>query len=318
MFHGPKKFKKDASGDICGTTCHQSFCTIDHRWDDCILQIWEFPEKGALYVVGVDVAEGLGGEADYSVAWVNRVSQYPGGADVQVAMLRTNTIGPVELAQPVNFLGRWYNDALMVIEWNRFDSLATWVANYYQYPNVYRWKHPDSLKPLSNKLHWNTQSNTKARLWQWGVQGMRSREWIIQAREFADEMLTFQKDSYEDRTGSAEYGFHDDVVMAALIAYYGSHDSDFDPNFGAIKPSVPEGVMIGQSAYTLECQRCHAQYPVANPEELKICKECGCRLFRAKASGLASGLIPMDYDKTMADMEGSPLAEDGDTAYDET
>lgn len=217
LFHGPKTFKHDAAGAIIGTKCYQDYCTVDHRWDDCILQIWAFPEKGAVYAVGVDVAEGLGGEADYTVGWVNKVSQYPGGADVQVAMIRSNTIGPVEMALPINQLGRWYNDALMIIEWNRFDSLATQVANYYQYPNVYHWKHLDSIRPVSNKLHWNTQSNTKARLWQFGVRGMRSREWIIQAREFADEMLTFQKESYEDRSGNAEFGFHDDCLPEGVL-----------------------------------------------------------------------------------------------------
>lgn len=320
MFHGPKTFKYDETGAICGTKCHQDFCSIDHRWDDCILHIFEFPEKGAVYAVGVDVAEGLGGEADYTVGWVNKVSQYPGGQDLQVAVIRTNTVGPVEMALPINQLGRWYNDALMIIEWNRFDSLATWVANYYQYPNVYRWKHPDSINQKSNKMHWNTQSNTKARLWQWGVQGLRSRQWIIRSRGFADEMLTFQKESYEDRTGSAEFGFHDDLLMAALIAYYGSHDQDFDPNLGEIKIANPEQTILGQSAWVIECRKCGEQYGVANPEEKKLCNKCGGRIFQGKQSGVVQGAIPMSYDAVMADMESGRSGLDGsmETAYDET
>lgn len=326
VFHGPKEMVYNATGDLIGTKCHQDYCKIDHRWDDNYLQIWEFPAKGCVYAIGVDVAEGLGGEADYSVAWVNRVSQVPGGTDVQVAMLRSNTIGPVELAKPVNQLGRWYNDGLMIIEWNRYDSLATWVANFYQYPNVYRWKHPDSVNQKSNKMHWNTQSNTKARLWQWGVRGLRSGEWIIKAKEFYDEMLTFQKESYEDRSGSAEYGFHDDCVMSGLIAYYGSHDSDFDPNLGAIHVASSASDGPSSAAWTMTCRRCGAQYGVANPEELSECTECGqgalpgCKLFSGKQNTVVQGLIPPDYDKTMEDMAKgvNPLAEDSFYAYDES
>lgn len=288
-FHGVRDWKTGA--------CHQEWCKEDHRWDvdDQPLRIWEFPEEGCRYVVGVDVAEGLGGKADFSVAWVNRIGAGP-NPDVHVATYRSNIIDPAHFAAPVNFLGRWYNDALMSIEYNIYQTTADLVRIFYQYPNLFRWKRLDSQNPLSNSWHWLTQMNTKPKLWQNAVRRLRARLWVVQDKVFAHEIKRFQKEDYEDRAASAETHFHDDVVMAAMIASYTSHDLDWDEDLNCI-PSQNDAALISAGDYTMDCLRCKFVWSASNPEHLRGCPKCGCIMIHGKQNASAAPPRLLAYDE---------------------
>lgn len=260
-FHGVRHIIKNESGYPVSSTCWCEGCSKDHRWDDAPLKIWEWPIPGREYVLGADVAEGLGGDADYSVAWVNRVGT-PGSPDVHVATYRSNTIDPIGFSAPLNFIGRMFNTALMSIEVNKFDACAHAVRFNYQYPNLFRWKHYDSMNVLSNKVHWVTQYNTKPRLWQTGKRWLLGRQWVIQDEDCLEEMKTFQKDAYDDRGGSAGTGFYDDLIMAALIALYTSHDVDFDEATGTVplRGQVADGSLISVGEFEMQCSRCRSRW----------------------------------------------------------
>lgn len=250
--------------------CRVPGCAFDHAYDPNHLKVWEEPVENAQYVVGADVSEGLGGDADYSVAWVNRIGGF-GGVDTHVATFRCNEIGPIEFGDVLNFLGRWYNEALMSVEVNKYDSCFTQVRQYHMYPNNFRWKHVDATNMQSNKWGWWTTLTTKPRLYQTGSMWLRKRQWVIRDEEFYEEMLTFQKLDPEDRAVGSEAGFHDDVVMAALIALYTSHDLDWDENLQYVPTPNSKGGIVAGDQWAMSCGKCGFRWSATSPDSYKRC-----------------------------------------------
>lgn len=249
--------------------CRVNECPYDHAEEVNSLRVWEEPIPGYQYVVGGDVAEGLGGDADYSVAWVNRIGTF-GNPDVHVATFRSNEIDPIAFGDVLNFIGIWYNEALMSVEVNKFDSCFTRVRQFHMYSNNYRWKHVDSTNMLTNKWGWWTTQTTKPRLWQTAVQFLRQRLWIIRDEQCYEEMLTFQKESPEDRGASAEDNFNDDTIMAAMIALYTAHDMDWDENQQSI-PTMSKDGLIANDQWIMRCQACDHQWSASNPSVYRRC-----------------------------------------------
>ena len=303
-FHAPMKVKDTNGAEK--TICFQDWCKEDHTWDDRPLKIWELPEDGAKYTVGADVAEGLGGKADYSVAWINKVGNVR-SADVHVGTYRSNIIDPAHFAAPLVYLGRWYNEAMLSIEYNIYQTAGDLVRIFYQYPNLFRWKHYDSVRGLdSNKWHWLTQQNSKPQLWQTAVRRLRERTWIVKDSEFAFEMKRFQKEEYDSKRASAETNFHDDVVMAAMIALYTSHDLDWEDNVAEAEVANPGVVQSMDWICTCSRPVCKHEWPSQNPDREPGCPKCGCPMIRARKNikeGLTAklnweelGMDPKDVD----------------------
>ena len=214
-FHGcdPKNIRRNPQNNEYYEGCYLESCNADHSYGDAHgekpLRIWGEPEEGGVYVIGADVAEGLGGDADNSVGCVLKISTN-GGVDEQVAVWRSNTTDPIAFAHVLNYLGRWYNDAMMSIEVNRYDTTMSTIRFQLQYPNLYRWKHLDSLQILSNKLGWFTQSNSKPRLYQTFHRALLQKILIIRSENLCEEMKTFIKDDYQERAAGSERGSYDD------------------------------------------------------------------------------------------------------------
>lgn len=249
--------------------CRVKDCPYDHSDEINNLRVWELPIAGCNYVIGADVAEGLGGDADYSVAWVNRIGTF-GSPDVHVATFRSNEIDPISFGDLLNFLGLWYNEALMSVEVNKYDSCFTRVRQFHMYPNNFRWKHVDSTNMMSSKWGWWTTMTTKPRLWQTAVQFLKQRQWIIRDEQMYEEMLTFQKESPEDRGASAEDNFNDDTVMAGLIALYTAHDLDWDENQQSV-PTLANNGLIGNDQWFMSCIACGYKWSASNPSVYRRC-----------------------------------------------
>lgn len=306
-FHGVK-----SRGDI--VTCWCDGCTVDHTYDGAPLRIWEWPMPNYDYVIGADVSEGLSGESDYSVGCINRVGKAP-SADVQVAVYRSNTIDPIAFAKPLTQMGKMYNEAMLSIEYNKYDSCANTARFQLQYPNLFQWKHLDSTNPRATKVHWYTTMTTKPRLWQTMVKFLRERLYVIQDEVTANEMKTFQKDDFDDRSGSAGFGFFDDCLISAMIALYTAHETDFDENLGYIPIRKTREEIRGAFPWEMECTRCGATWGSANPNSEWNCpnEDCGCRIHTAKRTGVEESLPAKvdwnDMGKTAEEMaaEGSEL-----------
>jgi len=273
--------------------CVQEWCGVDHTFDvHKPVQIWEWPKANEEYVIGVDVAEGIG--QDYSVAFVNRKGRGQ-NSDVQVAMLRSNQIDAMEFAKPVVQLGYMYNEAMLSIEYN-YPTCADTVRIQYQYPNLYRWVHEDANRIFSNKWHWKTQSNNKPKLWQTGRRWLRGRQWVIRSETFLYEMKRFQKIGTEDKKAGAAPSFHDDVILAGLISLYTGHNLDSDEALTAsIRP--PTNADNAQTAdWLLTCLICNSTWGSSTPDK-QLCPNCNSFMVKGKANSVPGLKKELDWNE---------------------
>lgn len=280
--------------------CLLAGCNEDHRWDlERPLKIWELPEPDARYSIGVDVAEGLGGEHDFSVAWINKVGENM-SQDFHVATFRSNTTDCWSFALMLNILGRWYNEAQMAVEYNTYQTVGDVLLNTCQYPNLFRWKHYDAANPMhsSTKLHWITQSNTKPKLWSTAVHWLRQQIWVIRDREFAVEMKRFQKEFDDSKRAEAEEGWKDDVLMASMIALYTVHDVEYSEKYNWKGPTKKDTVASSQD-HRMKCMRltCGHEWFSANPEAEFDCPKCHCRVLTGKREKPLSTGVQFDFDE---------------------
>lgn len=252
--------------------CPVDGCDVDHRFDELPITLWNEPEPGGVYTLGVDVAEGLGGEGDYSTIFVNKVNQYF-GPDEQVASYRSNMVDPISFAFPIAALGRWYNEGMVSIEVNKYDTTFTWVRNQLQYTNLYRWKHVDSTNPHSNKWGWETNMKSRPRLYQTATKFLKAKMWMPKSKNFYREMQHFQKDDYEDRRVEHSLGEYDDELMAGMIALYCSHDMDYDDTLGMI-PIRRNSANINTFTWRMTCLRCHNEWGAMDPNSAYGCPKC--------------------------------------------
>jgi len=303
-FHGCNPYDKrinPSTGDYY-EACYLEGCNADHTYGDehgeSPLRIWREPERDAKYVIGADVAEGLGGDADYSVGVVLKVNQH-GGPDEQVAVFRSNTIDPIGFAHVLNHLGLWYcgqeSGAMMSIEVNRYDTTMSTIRFQLQYPNLYRWKHLDSLNPLTNKLGWFTQANSKPRLYQTLRRALQQRIVYIYSRNCAEEMKTFVKDDYDERGAGSEGDSHDDELMALMIALYCAHEGDWDDNLGQV--NFKRELTLEEAAWHFSCDSCALIWPANHIQDQAQCPRCGSMMIRATPNRNAN----------TADKQGNPF-----------
>lgn len=290
-FHGcnPRNPRLHAATNEYYDGCFCEGCDQNHEYGDengeTPLQIWKEPEKDAEYCIGADVSEGLGGEADYSVGFILKVSR-TGGADEQVGVFRSNLIDPVAFAQVLNFLGRAYNDAMMCIELNRYDTCGNWVRFQCQYPNLYRWKHLDSINPLSNKLGWLTTASTKPRLYQTLKRWLQFKLIVLYSRNLASELKTFTKDDYDERGAGSESGSYDDEAIACMIALYCAHESDWDDSVGQL--AIKRELTMEEAPWWMSCAACQLIWPARNSLE-KQCPRCGCMVITGRPNRNQAG-----------------------------
>jgi hypothetical protein len=303
-FHGsnPSSSKPNPNNGRRYDPCYQTDCTQDHEYGDHHnerpLQVWEDAVDGAEYMIGADVAEGLGGNFDYSVAAVLKVGRKPPFHDHIVAVWRSNTTDTIEFAKVLNALGRRYNECCISVEVNRYDTTLMWLRTQLQYPNLYRWKHVDSLNPTSNKIGWLTTMSSKPRLWQIARTYMQQKTLHCYSKNFAMELLTFTKEDYEGRGANAEGGCTDDEIMASLIAVYCAHDNDWDENLSNVR--ILKALTMEEATWRITCQRCELTWPANEPPNGKVssegqlddssqCSRCGCRVLTAERNKQAEG-----------------------------
>ena len=123
--------------------------------------IWEWPEDGVHYCVGVDSSQGVRG-GDYSVIKAVRSDTLE-----EVAMWK-GYIDPRELGRKAGWVGWMYNTAFLVVEANRDGQSVIWELKEMGYPNMYRTTTYDRIagETVINKtLGFNTTLKTRPWLW---------------------------------------------------------------------------------------------------------------------------------------------------------
>lgn len=193
------------------------------------LLVWEPPRKGFLYVVSVDVSNGVG--LDNSVIDVTRVGTLREG-DEQVAQFVTDHVEPDDLAQFIDPIGRLYTGrdslpAMVAIECN---GLGLGTQSHLQkvigYPNFYIWQTMDSRDPskaFTQRIGWWTSQRSRPLIVGGYYHAIKTvdpvtgwPDYRVNSPHTIRELATFISPGPLWMAEAADGG-HDDCIMAGAI-----------------------------------------------------------------------------------------------------
>ena len=177
------------------------------------LKIWQKPRIGRRYVIGGDVAEGIAGDhRDYSSADVidcmtgQQVASYHGKLD------------PDQYGVFLNWLGRYYNKALLGVESNNHGLTTITTLKHKSYPKIYQREMLDARGSgrKMKKAGWLTTSKSKYKIIDQLVALVRDHDTGIVNYETIGEFKNYS--ILEDGRFGGKPGCHDDRVMSYAIA----------------------------------------------------------------------------------------------------
>tara|TARA_Y100001963_G_scaffold114099_1_gene158159 strand:+ start:521 stop:2284 length:1764 start_codon:yes stop_codon:yes gene_type:complete len=190
---------------------------IIEAMDEGGLQVWERPIANKEYRIGADVSEGIdvGRDTDWSVAVVLNASTMD-----EVAMLRVK-IDPDLFAWQLASLGKWYNNAKLLVERNNHGLVTLkFLSDVHLYPDIYSEKILDERSSRSaRKLGFHTTVKSKPLIIDYLKELIREDEINIKSPKVLDELQTFV--NFPNGKMAAQSGSHDDCVMALAIACFG-------------------------------------------------------------------------------------------------
>lgn len=184
------------------------------------LSIWDYPQDGEAYTVGIDVAKGLE-NGDYSVMSVvcNRTKKL-------VAEWHGH-IAPDLLGEEANLLGRYYNMALLVPESNNHGISTIDRLRQLHYPKLFRRRTVNrAVNKVTEEYGFNTNSKTKPVIINDLGAHLREQAHLVSSLECLRECLTYIYDP--DGATNAQNGCYDDRVIALALALYGVRQRPFD------------------------------------------------------------------------------------------
>lgn len=188
--------------------------------DETNFHLWKKPEAGRSYIVGVDVARGDG--KDYSTIQVFDVETLE-----QVAEYR-DKIGVDLLPYLVDWVGKSYNNAFLVVECNNFGlGVAFDLRDKFQYKRLFFSKNIQDIHVRSSSDYkipegieipgFQTTRKSRPMLIKAIISHMREGNLILHSQRLLAEMKTFIMKG--DRP-EAEQGFNDDLIFALGLALY--------------------------------------------------------------------------------------------------
>lgn len=175
------------------------------------LWIWKGPRADRNYIIAADVAEGLGGDHDYSAFHVLDMVTLE-----QVCEFCDNEISTYKFAKIINEVGIHYNNAIAVVEGNGLGvGVLEKLYNDLDYENIH-WSRVSKrnlkmgfiMTPKSRPLVLNSFSNL-----------VENKHVKIRSSRIFHEIQTFE---YNARTQRAEarYGRHDDLIMSMAMGLF--------------------------------------------------------------------------------------------------
>ena len=201
--------------------------TIENgRWIDRAsgeICVYEKPATGRPYVIGGDTA---GDGSDWFTGVV--IDNVSGKI---AATLRRQYSEP-EYVRQISELGRWYNDALLSVEAN-FSTYPNAKLQELGYRNLYVREREDVYTgELHKSFGFRTTAQTRPRIIAQLVEVFQDHPEFFTDRALLQEMLTFVYN--EDHRPEAMVGKHDDMVMAAAIAYASRNQQDMTVRAGDV------------------------------------------------------------------------------------
>jgi hypothetical protein len=173
--------------------------------------IWEKPEQGIEYIIGVDTSDGLE-NGDYSVATILNTKTKV------VAGMLVARIDRTELASILKLLGKYYNTALVGVENNNGGNYVNVELTRIGYQNLYFKTSIDTLTNQTAKsFGWTTSMQSRDFALQTLKKYFLNKDLTQWRKPLLNEMQTFirsNKGKYEATSGN-----HDDCIMASAIAF---------------------------------------------------------------------------------------------------
>lgn len=172
------------------------------------LYVYEEPQQGRWYVIGGDVAEGLL-DGDFSTAVVL-------GYDKSVKALYQGHIEPDEYSKMIQKLGKWYNNGMLAVEFNKDGNWVNTDLQISGYSNLYvRVAVDDITKQVTKSYGWLTSKKTRDMMLGEAKKHFNATT-NLNCRPLLEEVMTFIRDK-RGRPQAAPKK-HDDIVMAWCIA----------------------------------------------------------------------------------------------------
>ena len=173
------------------------------------LEIWDYPSWDEKYVIGADVAMGVG--QDYSCAVVMNSKREI------CALYKNRYIDPSNYGDLLFYLGRYYNNALLAVESNSIGLATLSRLDQMNYVNLYKQTKIQNVdKSEGERLGFRTTSMTKPAVIGLLKNAIDEQDIMIPSAYILQEL----KDFVQTETGRQEAadGCHDDSVMALAIS----------------------------------------------------------------------------------------------------
>ncbi len=186
-----------------------------------LLEVWERPTvfrdgsgrtvQPPNYTIAADIAEGLvHGDATY-------ITVYDSNTRRTVAKVRTNYSAD-EIPDVLDWLGRWYFNALIGVERNNHGwGIIHALTRYKRYPRLYRMEQIAKVVKgdRTQTFGWHTNSGTKPKMVQDFVREMRAKTVDPRDPTLRFELSTFVQ--HDNGSYAANPPHHDDGVMSHMI-----------------------------------------------------------------------------------------------------
>lgn len=187
------------------------------------LRVWHHPEAGKSYVAAVDVG-GRSAAADWSV-----VAVLSRGRDDELPEVVAQWRGHIDhdlLAAKAMEIGRYYNNALLVVESNTLETERTGADSAYvlaemarTYPNMYVRRSYDKVSGnYTRRYGFHTNRSTKPMLIGNLIAAVRGHTYVEHDNDACDEMLNYRQ--HPDGSYGADAPLHDDILMTRAIALF--------------------------------------------------------------------------------------------------
>jgi hypothetical protein len=196
--------------------------------------VWEEPEPGEIYVMGIDSAKGLykgdvNTSGDASACSVFKVKFDGMVLKLQMVAQFHGWINLLEYGDEVYKLGTWYNSAMAVIETTGGygEAVLMRLKNQLFYSNIYAGHGKESQnKPVSDtRVGVDTNQSTKPMMVSLAQRMVKNLQMEIPCKYTLDEMIAFEQ--VDVGQGGARLrvprfegtgGAHDDRTMSVVIA----------------------------------------------------------------------------------------------------
>ena len=173
------------------------------------LEVWQYPDFDTSFVIGADVAMGVG--QDYSCAVVMNEKREI------VALYRNRYIDPSKYGDLLFYLGRYYNNALLAVESNSIGLATLSRLDQMNYVNLYKQTKIQNVdKSEGERLGFRTTAMTKPAVIGLLKNAIDEEDIAIPSEYILQELKDFIQ-TESGRQEAAE-GCHDDSVMALAIA----------------------------------------------------------------------------------------------------